>query len=219
MGRSQVHYFDFGVACVSGIGMCPMSKMKSSQSFSGSNQSIVVIEPNKQMQHLLRGMLANFGVRAVRVFGETESAVTSMLSDPPAMLLLDWDAGPYLGRDFLKLIRHEKMSPLCFIPIVVMFAHAGQRTVKSALRLGAQAALVKPISPNTLIEHIDWVACDKRKLKLVGERYVVEGVTEQLDQESAKQNQLAKAREYQAEQSKVMDSIQDDVDRILSASF
>lgn len=184
-----------------------------------SQGSIVVVEPNRQMQHLLRAMLANFGVRAVRVFGDTDSAVTSMLNEPPQMMLLDWDAGPFNGREFLKLIRHEKMSPLCLMPIVVLFAQAGQNSVRSALRLGAHSALVKPISPNVLMEHIQWVMGGARELKLVGERYVVEGVAEQLDQETEKHNQLESARQYQAEQNKVMDSIQSDVDRILSSSF
>lgn len=185
----------------------------------GSRGSIVVVEPNRQMQQLLRAMLANIGIRSVRVFGETDSAVTSMLNEPPEILLLDWDAGPFSGRDFLKLIRHEKMSPLCLMPIVVLFAQAGQNAVRSALRLGAHSVLVKPISPNILMEHIQWVMGGGRELKLVGERYVVEGVAEQLDQETEKHNQLESARQYQAEQTKVMDSIQSDVDRILSSTF
>ncbi len=181
--------------------------------------SIVVVEPNRQMQHLLRAMLANFGMRSVRVFADTDSAVTSMLNEPPQMMLLDWDAGPFSGREFLKLIRHEKMSPLCLMPIVVLFAQAGQNAVRSALRLGAHSVLVKPISPNILMEHIRWVMGGSRELKLVGERYVVVGVAEQLEQETEKHNQLESARRYQAEQNKVMDSIQSDVDRILSSSF
>ncbi len=181
--------------------------------------SIVVIEPNRQMQNLLRAMLSNFGHRTVRIFSETDSAVTSMLSDPPCMVLLDWDAGPYRGRKFLKLIRHEKMYPLCLVPIVVLFAHARQKAVESALRLGAQGALVKPISPITLMEHINWAVSEQRELKLVGERYVVAGVSEKLDEETEKQQQLASAREYQAEQVKAMDSLQSDVDRILSSTF
>lgn len=180
---------------------------------------MVVIEPNRQMQQLLRAMLMNYGLRSVRVFSETESAVTSMLNDPPAMVLLDWDAGPYGGRNLLKLIRHQKMYPLCLLPIIVLFAEARSRAVESALRLGAQAALVKPISPRSLIQYIDWVAADERPLKLAGERYVVAGVAEQLDQENEKREQLTEAREYQAQQVAEMDSIQDDVDRILTSTF
>ncbi len=195
-------------------------KVKSAKGSSKTGlNSIVVIEPNKQMQNLLRAMLANFGHRSVRIFSETDSAVTSMLSEPPCMVLLDWDAGPYPGRKFLKLIRHEKMYPLCLVPIIVLFATARQKAVESALRLGAQAALVKPISPLILIEHINWAVSEQRDLKLVGERYVVDGVAEKLDQETKKQQQLSAAREYQAEQVKAMDSIQSDVDRILTSTF
>lgn len=182
-------------------------------------KSIVIIEPNKQMQHLLRAMLANFGCRKVRIFTDSEEAVSSMLTDMPLLVLMDWNAGPYKGRHFLKLIRHQKMFPLCVVPILVMFSRAGKNAVESALRLGAQAALVKPISPIGLKQHIDWVISNKRELKLVGERYVVEGMAEQLDLETEKHQQLADAREYQAEQVKAMDLIQNDVDRILSSSF
>jgi len=194
------------------------SKSKKTRDKSGLS-SIVVIEPNRQMQNLLRAMLSNFGHRNVEIFSETDSAVTAMLNEPPSMVLLDWDAGPYTGRKFMKLIRHEKMYPLCLVPIVVLFAEARQKRVESALRLGAQAALVKPISPLILIEHINWVVSEHRELKLVGERYVVAGVSEKLDEESEKQQQLAAAREYQNEQVKAMDSIQNDVDRILTSTF
>ena len=199
--------------------MCRLTNGYVSKTIKATEKSVVIIEPNKQMQHLLRAMLANFGCRKVRVFGDSEEAVNSMLTDIPTLVLMDWNAGPYRGRHFLKLIRHQKMFPLCVVPILVMFSRAGKNAVESALRLGAQAVLVKPISPIGLMQHIDWVISDKRELKLVGERYVVEGVSEQLDLESEKHQQLAAAREYQAEQVKAMDSIQNDVDRILSSSF
>ncbi len=202
-------------------GECAMVKKVKSKKNAGKTglNSIVVIEPNRQMQNLLRAMLSNFGHRSVRIFDETDSAVTSMLSDPPCMVLLDWDSGPYSGRKFLKLIRHEKMFPLCLVPIVVLFAHARQKAVESAMRLGAQSVLVKPISPAILMDHIKWVVSDERELKLVGERYVVAGVEEKLDKEIEKQQQLSAAREYQAEQLKAMDTIQSDVDRILTSTF
>ncbi len=196
-----------------------MTRGHASGPFKSEEKSIVIIEPNKQMQHLLRAMLANFGCRQVRVFADSEDAVSSMLMDIPSLVLMDWNAGPYKGRHFLKLIRHQKMFPLCVVPILVMFSRAGKNAVESALRLGAQAVLVKPISPIGLMQHINWVLSDTRELKLVGERYVVEGMAEQLDLEGEKHQQLADAREYQAEQVKAMDSIQDDVDRILSSSF
>ncbi len=196
-----------------------MNARGSAQQPKASQKSVVIIEPNRQMQQLLRAMLSNYGVRLVRVFSETDGAVTSMLNDPPTIVLLDWEAGPYRGRRFLKLIRHQKMFPLCVMPIIIMFAEARQRAVESAMRLGAQAVLAKPISPAKLIEQIGWAIGDERKLKLVGERYVIEGVAEQLNHEREKRDQLEAAREYQSEQIAQMDSIQNDVDRILTSTF
>lgn len=181
--------------------------------------SVVIVESNRQMQHLLRAMLASFNVRKVRIFGDCEGAVASMLSDIPNVFLLDWDAPPYGGKNLLKLIRHQKMFPLCLVPIVVTFAHAKQKNVESAMRLGAQAAIVKPIAPENLMLHIDYVRHTQSSLKLVGERYVVDGMAEQLDEESAKRKQLASAREYQMEQLEALNDLQNNVDRILGSSF
>jgi CheY-like chemotaxis protein len=62
--------------------------------------SIQVIEPNREMQRLLRGMLSGFGLRSIKIYSDTERAGTAMLSDPPELILLDWDTEPYNGADF-----------------------------------------------------------------------------------------------------------------------
>lgn len=183
------------------------------------DRAIVVVEPNKQMQNLIRTMLTGFGCRRVRIFSEVDSAVESMLGDMPSVLLLDWEAPPYGGRNVLKLLRHQKMFPLCLTPIISMFSIARQREVEGAMRLGAQAALVKPIAPDVLMQHMDYVCLSDSPLKLVGERYVVNGMAEQLDDDLARRKQLAAARQYQMEQLDALSSLQDDVDRILGTAF
>lgn len=184
-----------------------------------SGHAIVLIEPNRQMQVLLRMMLVGFQCRNLRVFGDMDTAVSSMLTDMPTVLLMDWDAPPYGGRSLIKLIRHEKMFPLCLLPIIALFSVAKQRQVESAMRLGVQAVIVKPLSPDILFQHIQWVTNQVRPLKLVGERYVIDGMAEQLDEEIAKRKQLAAARQYQVEQVEALSNLQDDVDRIFGASF
>lgn len=183
-------------------------------------QSVVVIEPNRQMQHLLRAMLATYGIRSVKVFAETELATAAMLADPPRLVLLDWTAGPLSGARFLKLFRHRNMMPLSLVPIIVTTSTPTQSIVERALRLGANAVLSKPLSPIALMEHIRWVISDERPpMRLIGERFVIEGMADRLDVEKERQDQLESAREYQAQQLAAMDEIQSDVDRILRASF
>lgn len=181
--------------------------------------SLVVVEPSRQLQHLLRGMLNSYGIRSIRMFADTEKAATALLSDPPSAVLLDWEAGPYNGPNFLKLFRHQNMYPICLVPIIVMFSESRRTDVEKALRLGAQAVVAKPMSPAGLIKRISWAISNGPRLTLKGEHYVVEGVESRLAVEREQQDQLRTAREYQASQFAEMDAIQDDVDRILGSAF
>lgn len=181
--------------------------------------SIQVIEPNKEMQRLLRAMLSGTGFRNLTIFSDTERAGTAMLSEPPDLILMEWENQPYDGSSFLKLIRNQNMFPLCLVPVVMMFSEPRKKRVERALKLGAHAVIAKPISPTQLLARIKWVMNGGLKLKLVGERYVIEGVEERLAVEQERHDQLSRARAYQESQFAEMTSIQNDVDKLLQSSF
>ena len=181
--------------------------------------SIVVIEPSRQMQLLLRAMLLSYGIRSVRMFADTERASSSILNDPPRLVLLDWEAGPNSGANFLKLIRHKNMYPVCLVPIIVMFSEARRCWVEKALRLGGQGVLVKPMSPAALLDRIKWVLNGASTLSLRGDRYVIEGMDVRLEDERDKQEQLKTVREYEKSQLAELANIQNDIDKILHSSF
>lgn len=177
---------------------------------------IVVIEPSRQMQVMVRTMLTSQGCRSVRMFADTDAAMTAMLSEPPSLVIMEWEAGPQEGGAFLKLFRHRNMFPVCLVPLIVMFSEARKRWVERALRLGAQAVIVKPLSQVMLKNRIDWVASGSSNLTLHGQRYVVAGVEERLEVERGKQDQLRSAREYQSSQTAQIAAIQNNVDRIMA---
>lgn len=181
--------------------------------------SVFIVEPNKEMQRLLRGMLINYGIRDVSVFADSARASAAILSEPPAIVILDWESVPHPGADFLKLIRHKNMYPVCLVPIIVMLSEARRRCIERAMRLGAHAVLAKPMSPEVLMARIKWVLSGQQQLRLVGDRYVVDGVHRRLEVERERQDQLESAREFQASQFDAMDEIQQDVDRLLESGF
>ena len=181
--------------------------------------SVLIIEPSREMQRLLRAMLFNYGLRQVRTFADSERATNAMLSEPPDMVLLDWDSRPFDGASFLKLFRHQNMYPVCLVPIIVMFSAPNQRSVESALKLGAHAVVAKPMAPAMLHARMNWAVSGQQKLRLHGSRYVIEGVQERLEGEQERQKQMESAREYQVSQFAEMMAIQKDVDRILQVNF
>lgn len=215
----QAHYF--WVIIVSAYFGCrfPVSRTASVQKGNISSVKVLIIEPNREMQRLLRAMLTNYGIRDVQVFSDSERASSAMLTDAPDIVLADWETKPYDGPSFLKLVRHKNMYPMCLIPIIVMFAEPRQLHIERAMKLGAHAVVAKPMAPALLHERISWVLRGSQKLKLVGERYVVDGMRERLVVEQERQNQLEDARAYQQRQFTEMKSIQSDVDKLLEVGF
>ncbi len=184
-----------------------------------SEVSVLVIEPNNEMQRLLRSMLANYSIRNVRVYSDSERAANSILAEPPDLILLDWEVEPLDGAAFLKMIRNKNMYPVCLVPIIVMLSEARKCWVEKSIKLGAHAIVAKPVSPATIISRIKWIIAGNRKLKLEGNRYVIEGTKERLAIEEERQKQMDSAREYQASQFAEMLAIQNDIDKILQGNI
>lgn len=181
--------------------------------------SVLIIEANREMQRLLRAMLLAYDIRDVRIFSNSEKAANSMLLETPDVVLLDWEVSPIDGKGFLTLFRNKKMFPICLVPIIVMFSEAKKNWVESALKLGAHAIIVKPLAPLVLHERMKWVLSGERKLKLVGNSYVIAGVNKRLAVEEEQKMQMQAARKYQASQFAEMMSIQNDIDKILEVNF
>ncbi len=181
--------------------------------------TVLIIEPNNEMQRLLRTMLLAYEIRKVNVFADSERASNSMLTDTPDVVLLDWEAKPFDGTSFLKLFRNKKMHPICLVPIIVMLSEARKSWVQAAMKLGAHAIVAKPLAPQILFERIKWAMSEERKLKLVGNSYVIAGTNKRLSIEEEQKEKMDSARKYQASQFAEMMSIQSDIDKILQVSF
>ncbi|MBA5776935.1 response regulator [Stappia sp. F7233] len=148
---------------------------------------IAVVDDSKPMQAILRSTLLSFRVRRVRTFDGVEEAIEAMRIDPPNLILTDWHMKPVSGYQLLCRLRHRKMAPLCYLPILFVTAHGTRTLVDKVLRAGAQNVLVKPISPSILFDRLQWTLRDGRDLELgPGERFRIAGVAERLDEKARK---------------------------------
>jgi two-component system phosphate regulon response regulator PhoB len=157
----------------------------------------VVVEDSKPMQTILRSILLSFKVARVRVFDAVDEALEASLAEPPNVILTDWRMTPTSGYQFLRLVRHRHMEPLCFVPILFITAHGTRPLVDKALRAGAHHVLVKPVSPSTLYKRIEWLLRDDRPMVLEHSGfYNIYGIQKTLDAQAEKMQSLAGARLY-----------------------
>ncbi|WP_181703668.1 response regulator [Chthonobacter albigriseus] len=159
---------------------------------------IVLIEDSKPMQAILRSIIGGLKPRRVRTFDRADEALEAMLHEPPNLIITDWRMEPMSGAMFLKTIRDKRMSPLCFVPVIVVTAHATRQVVERAMYSGAHSLLVKPLAPAMLLDRVQRLCEDQRRFVLDhdGGAYEIEGVRKVLAVQQARTDALLKAREY-----------------------
>jgi CheY-like chemotaxis protein len=172
---------------------------------------VMIIEESRTAQNMLRSMLAGAGAKRIRSSDNVTEALQTMIAEPPNLVLTAWDIGKYTGEKLLKVIRHKRMEPLCYLPVIVVTAHASLRVVDQAFSAGCTSLLVKPISPQALLRRVDWVTHDEREFVEDGNSLAISGVQDVLDSRVRKR----KLSTVIASNSAVDALLNGDIDRVL----
>ena len=148
--------------------------------------NIVIVDPSRTMQTILRSVIQQMRPKRLRVYDSAVAALRDMIVEPPNLVLCEWKMEHMSGHGLIKIMRHRSMAPLCAVPIIVITGSATRSAVEGALRAGAHAVLVKPLSPSVLRQRIEWIARDDRALVEIDNQYVIDGVNTALDAQRAK---------------------------------
>jgi DNA-binding NarL/FixJ family response regulator len=141
---------------------------------------VAVIDNRRPMLAMMRAMLAAIGTGRIETFESPTEAIDAMARDAHDLVITAASMQPLSGPAMVRAMRHLSASPLCFIPAMIMSAHAKPSLVEDALRAGAHQVLVLPTSASTLYRRLDWLLNDDRPFELQGEHYVVAGMEERL---------------------------------------
>ena len=144
------------------------------------NLVVAVIDNRRPMLGVMRAMLAAIGVGRIDTFVSPTEALASLHADAPDLVIAAAPMQPLSGPALVRAMRHAAAGSLCFVPAMVMSAHAKPSLVDEVLRAGAHQVLVLPTSASTLYRRLDWLLNDDRPFELQGEHYVVAGMEERL---------------------------------------
>jgi two-component system cell cycle response regulator DivK len=105
--------------------------------------AILVVEDNERNLKLLRDVLEHAGY-AVRVARTGEDGISSAVSEPPDLVLMDLQLP---GIDGMEALRRLRESPrTAAIPVVAVTAQAMKHDRERALEAGFNGYIEKPIS-------------------------------------------------------------------------
>ncbi|WP_157747833.1 PleD family two-component system response regulator [Cohaesibacter sp. ES.047] len=154
------------------------------------------MDDSKTILTMIRSMISALKVARVRSFDRGDLALHAILQEPPNVILTDLAMSPMSGMQLIKLIRQQTMEPLCFIPVIVITAHATQARVAQLFEIGAHHVLAKPLSSAVLQNRLRALSSDRRVMRLDGDRYVIDGMHEVLLEKQSRLKSLEKAREF-----------------------
>lgn len=140
----------------------------------------MVIDDSDSMLRLFRTCLTAFGIPTVRMFNSSVEGLAAMRDMPPDLVLVDWRMATLSGIQLLRQMRRIDSPETCNIAVIMVTGHGSEHYVKEAILAGAQQFLVKPVSPRTLFDRINWVTEDQRIMVQKGRRFAIEGVEERL---------------------------------------
>jgi two-component system response regulator ChvI len=106
--------------------------------------TIAIVEDNLLIAQVLSEMLSDEGY-AVRIYRDGRSAVTALIAQPPALVLLDLELPAMTGEQVLSVLRGQLGAAL---PIIIMTASTQRR---DWMALGATSFLAKPFEMHDLL--------------------------------------------------------------------
>ena len=120
-----------------------------------SRLSILLIDDNKFIRHLVSEILQGFGVKSICKAASADDAFVRMKARIHFDLVIsDWSMEPKDGLYVLRSIRGRKTPLNPRTPFVMLTGECRQEKVIEALSEGASSYIIKPISAKLLMSHL-----------------------------------------------------------------
>ncbi len=114
---------------------------------------VLVVEKHNAMRSIVKRVLSELGIKAVRDTSDPELAFKAICSNPADLILTDWAPG-LDGMTLLHKVRTDPQSPDLFVPVIVVTANTELRHVFTARDYGMTEYLAKPISAKLIYSRI-----------------------------------------------------------------
>jgi CheY-like chemotaxis protein len=133
---------------------------------------VLVADSNAYMRKLTRMMLVNIGVKSIYEAPDGVAALDSIRAINPDVMILDWDMPVLDGREIMRIVRSPGVFPKPNLPVIMVTDLGISTRVTTALRLGVNEFLVKPISPKTLQQRLIGIVLKPRPMVRAGRYYI-----------------------------------------------
>jgi len=118
-----------------------------------SKRSVLVIDDNEDIRHLLTLVLENAGFTVLTGIDGVDGLAQTRLAKPD-LILLDAMMPGLNGFEVLEEIRKDRDSKINSIPILMLTSRSSVEDIDIAIDLGATSYMVKPFRPEKLVQKV-----------------------------------------------------------------
>jgi two-component system chemotaxis response regulator CheY len=134
--------------------------------------SILIVDDNPYTRKLLRMMLINLGAKTIYEAADGVAALDLVRTADPEVMILDWEMPVLTGAQVVRIVRSPGVFPKPNLPIIMLTAHGQRDRVATAMQLGINEFLVKPVSPKALQDRLLSILTNPRPMVQIGKHYV-----------------------------------------------
>ena len=133
---------------------------------------VLIADSNAYTRKLTRMMLTNLGAKAIYEATDGIAALDAIRTVNPDVMILDWDMPILNGREVMRIVRSPGAFPKPNLPIIMLTDRGLRSRVTTAVRLGVNEFLVKPVSPVILQQRLLSIVLRPRPMVRAGKYYI-----------------------------------------------
>jgi CheY-like chemotaxis protein len=132
---------------------------------------VLLVDDNPFMRSVVRGLLANIGVKKIDEASDGISALELIRITNPDVLILDWEMPLLNGPELVRIVRSPGVFPTPDLPIIMLTAHGERWRILESAKLGVNEFLCKPVSAKALFDRLISILLNPRESVRLGSYY------------------------------------------------
>jgi DNA-binding response OmpR family regulator len=124
--------------------------------------SVLLLDDDQGLD-VLAQILTGFGVQKLYKAGSSSQAQAIAQANEITLCLVDALVPDTDGFEFVRWLRGSNLQPNRYAPVLMVTGHTLASKVTEARDCGANFTVVKPVTPQVLLQRIMWAARDKRQ--------------------------------------------------------
>jgi DNA-binding response OmpR family regulator len=123
---------------------------------------VLLLDDHHEGGNILAQIVMGFGVKRMLRANSVAEAKDMVGHNELHLILVNANLRESPAFEFIDWLRRAGLQPNSFTPVILITGHTQRSQVERARDCGANIVLAKPVSPQSMLERIVWIAREKR---------------------------------------------------------